>query len=261
MRNLWALFAAIFLLASSALAQKSVTPNPQNVDQSNNEPDSSFEVASVRLSPRVDGVAGFTSITPFPANQFIARHATLRFLTAIAYGVDSNRAMGGPAWFDSQQYDVSAKVEGDAELTREQMQPLLQHLLQNRLHLKTHRETKILPGYILVAAKGGPKLKPSKEPAKPFAQIVSNGMQARGITISGVAGMLASPVGRPVIDKTGLGGTYDFNLDYARLDDPNPTLPSVFTALQEQLGLKLVPQRVPVEILVIDSVDRVPTEN
>lgn len=120
--------------------------------------------------------------------------------------MDSDRVQGGPDWFDSKQYDISAKVEGDAMLTREQMQPLLQHLLESRFHLKTHRETKILPGYVLVVAKGGPKLTSSKESARPYGYIVAKGLQAGAMTMNALAGMLASTVGRPVIDKTGVRG-------------------------------------------------------
>lgn len=93
------------------------------------------------------------------------------------------------------------------------------------------------------------------------AEILPNRLDAWGITIDGLAGILAGPAGAAVIDKTGLTGSYDITLKYAPESDPNSSLPSIFTAIQEQLGLKLEPAKVPVGYLVIDHVDRVPAEN
>lgn len=217
----------------------------------------SFEVASVRLSP----APGYTSISPFPADKFIARSATLKFLMSMAYGCDSNRIEGGPAWVEARQYDVVAKVDDDKQLTFEQMRPLLQRLLEERFHLKTHRETKLLHGYALIVAKGGPKLEASKNEQQPHGQILPDGLQGWGMTTGSFASMLALPAERPVVDETGLKGTFDLKLNYAPLSDAGSTLPSLFTALQEQLGLKLVSRRVAVEILVIDSVNQAPTDN
>lgn len=242
-RGRWAL--ACIVMAATVIAPSACKAQAQPA----------FEVASVKLSTSQD----FTSISPYPANMFIARRATLKLLIGLAWNTD--RILGGPSWLDAQRYDVEAKVEGNAELTWKQMQPLLQQLLKARFHLKTHRETKIVQGYALVVTKGGPKLEASKTAQHSYAQIVRNGLQGWAETTGNLASMLASPTGRPVVDKTGLEGEYNFKLDYAPLDDPNSTLPSVFTALQQQLGLKLESQKVPVEMLVIDQVDRIPTAN
>jgi uncharacterized protein (TIGR03435 family) len=93
------------------------------------------------------------------------------------------------------------------------------------------------------------------------AQILPNHLDGWGIAIDGFAGILAGAAGAPGIDKTGLTGSYDITLKYAPQSDPNSSLPSIFTAIQEQLGLKLEPAKVPVDYLIIDHVDRVPTEN
>jgi uncharacterized protein (TIGR03435 family) len=204
---------------------------------------------------------GVTSVSPLPANRLTFRNATLGLLIAYAFKMDSDQIEGKPDWRDSQQYDVNAKAEGDRELTREEMLPLLQHLLQQRFHLATHRESKIVSGYELVVTKGGIKLQPVNDGQTPRGQIAPNGLQVWGSNLDTLASMLRSPAGRPVANKTGISGTYDIKLDYASVNDPNSTLPDLFTALQEQLGLKLVPQKVPVEVLVIDHVDRTPTEN
>jgi uncharacterized protein (TIGR03435 family) len=219
---------------------------------------SGFEVASVKPAPPNDDFMSFTTV--YPANRFTAKNINLGILISIAYGVDSNKILGGPDWLDSGRYDIAAKVEGDAGLTREQMQPLLQHLVEQRFHLTAHRDTKELDGYALVVARGAPRLKASKG-APASAYRYENNMVVQNASLQTFAGMLELPAGRPVIDKTGIEGAYDFNLKYSTAANPDPDLPDLFTSLQQQLGLKLEPQKVPVAILVIDHVDRTPTAN
>jgi uncharacterized protein (TIGR03435 family) len=140
------------------------------------------------------------------------------------------------------------------------MQPLLRQLLQRRFHLSTHREQKVVTGYAVVIAKGTPKLQTSKgDPT--LINIFPEKVIARPVSMKTFAATLSIPSGRPVVDKTGLTGTYDVDLSYAPANDSNSSLPDLFTALQEQLGLKLESQKVPIEMLVIDHLDRIPTEN
>ena len=197
----------------------------------------------------------------FPTSRFIGHRVTLEILISLAYGVEPKYIQGEPDWLDSQQYSIEAKVEGDQELTYEQMQPLLQHLLEQRFHLTTHRVTKPSSGFALIVAKSGPKLTPAKEGVTPHAQMLSNGMQAYNVDTGHFAQILSHPAGGPVVDKTGIAGNYDIKLSYAPANDSNSSLPSLFTALQEQLGLKLESQKVPVDYLIIDHVERTPTEN
>jgi uncharacterized protein (TIGR03435 family) len=217
-----------------------------------------FEVASIRLSaPSAEGF----SINGWGTDQFTARNATLQLLISFAYNVQFNQMEGEPGWLNSQRYDIEAKSEGGHILTFDQLQTPLRLLLEQRFHLAIHRYTKEAQGYALVVAKGGPKLQPSKEGEEPYGSINPHGLESKATNLNGLAKMLVSPAGRPIIDKTGIAGTYDFKLHYATVDHPDPNLPDLFTAVQEQLGLKLVPQKVPVEILVIDHVDKIPTEN
>ncbi len=218
----------------------------------------SFEVASVRIIP--PDKAGYTSISPSGTGTFTATNVTLEVLIGMAYGINSNLVSGKQNWLESQQYDVSAKPEGAQGLTYEQLRPMLQKLLEDRFKLKIHRETKDSPGYALVIAKDGPKLQATKG-GQPKPMILKNGLRADNVTMATFAWMLSRPAGREVVDKTGLQGKFDFKLDYAPEGATDSSLPSIFTALQEQLGLKLTPQKVPVEILVIDSVERLPAEN
>ena len=222
-----------------------------------------FEAISIHMvDPHTAGNPSRSSMSSFPANLFTMRSVPLTFLIQFAYNIESADYISAmPGWMESQEYDVSAKVEGDQQLTLEQMRPMLQRLLEQRFHLVFHRETKMTSGFELIVAKGGPRLQPSKDNGKPFAQILPNRLDVGHMDAQHIAGVLAHRAGQPVVDKTGLTGNYDFTLSYAPANDPNSSLPDFFTALQEQLGLKLVSQKVPVQFLVIDHVDKIPTDN
>jgi uncharacterized protein (TIGR03435 family) len=216
-----------------------------------------FEVASVKRSPADD--AGF-SISPSGAGTFTARKITLDVLIGMAFGMTSERVSGKQNWMSSEYYDITARPEGDQGLSYQQLRPMLQQLLVERFKLSFHRETKDAQGYALVVAKTGPKLQATKgAPSRPA--LLKGGLRADNISIRTLAAMLAKPAGRPVVDQTGIDGNFDITLDYAPEGATDSSLPSIFTALQEQLGLRLVPQKVPVETLVIDHAERVPIEN
>jgi uncharacterized protein (TIGR03435 family) len=239
----------------------------QTAAQATPAPHPEFEAVSIHLvDPHTaeDLVAGkgLYSMSSFPTNLFTLRNAPLAFLIQFAYHIESQDYISDePAWMDSQEYDISAKVEGDQQLTLEQMRPMLQRLLEQRFHFAAHHETKMVSGFALVVAKGGPKLMPGKDDSKPSAQMLPSRLDATHMDLEHFAGVLAHRAGQPVVDKTGLPGIYDYKLSYAPANDPNSSFPDFFTALQEQLGLKLVPQNVPVDFLVIDHVDKMPTEN
>jgi uncharacterized protein (TIGR03435 family) len=239
-------------------SQTAATPNPA----------AEFEVASIRavqphtLEELQRGI-GVGSISSFPANLFTANYMPLSVIISIAYRVDGSRIIEKPDWLDSQLWQISAKVNGDTVLNGEQMRPLLQELLRQRFHLATHRESRMVPGYALVLGKGGPKLKASAHDDKPFFYILKDGVEGKATSMPTLAGVLETPSGRPVIDKTGIPGRYNIKLRYAPPNTPtaHTDQPDLFTAIQEQLGLKLEPQKVPVDYLVIDHVDRTPTDN
>jgi len=218
-----------------------------------------FEVASVRLTP--PGSIGNTYLSPPGAASFTATNVTLDLLIEIAYGVDENQILKAPLWVGSQHYDVSVKPEGPGGLTYAQLKQPLQQLLEQRFGLGVHRENKEVDGYALVIAKGGPKLKPSTGDSGHKKFILPNGIRFDHTLIATFAAALARPTGRPVVDKTGLSGDFDIDLKYAPEKAADSSLPSIFTALQEQLGLKLESAKVPFEMLVIDHVNRIPTEN
>ncbi len=218
----------------------------------------SFEVASVRM--RTEGNGGF-SVSPSGAARFTATNVSINFLIAVAYNVDVNQLIGAPKRGDEQLYSVDAKPEGDVGLTYEQLEPLLQNLLAQRFALSVHHEKKDVKGYAMVVAKGGAKLEASKAPSSSMGYIFANGLRVPSTSIHDFTAMLAHPVGRPVVDKTGITGSYSINLKFAPEGAADSELPSIFTALEEQLGLKLQPASVPRDFLVIDHVEKVPTEN
>jgi uncharacterized protein (TIGR03435 family) len=235
----------------------------QNAAGASSAPQPEFEAVSIHLiDPHDTGERHGFSMSTLPTNLFTMRSATLTYLIELGYKIERPEDMFAmPSWMESQEYDISAKVEGDQPLTLEQLRPLIRRLLEQRFHLVSHREIKMTSGFELTVAKGGPKLQPSNVNTKPSAGIHSDQIDVQHGSMERIASMLSLRAGKPIIDRTGLSGNYDVTLSYAKVDDPNSDLPDFFTALQNQLGLKLVPAKVPVQILVIDHVDKTPTEN
>ena len=217
----------------------------------------SFEVASVRASQHG---CGRTSISPWGLTRFTAKNASMMLLLGIAFGESPNHISAKEDWLETHCYDIDAKSENDLSLSYEQLHAPLQELLRQRFQLAFHRETKEVNGYALVVTRGGSRLQRGKD-LMTEEYILPDGLRGESMSMSSLAALLASPTGRPVIDKTGITGNYNIDLKYAPSGATESQYPSVFTAVQEQLGLKLEPQKVPVEMLVIDHLEKVPTEN
>ena len=228
-----------------------------------------FEVASIKPSDP-NGLSAPLDISP---NKFGARGVPLNVLIQWAYDVRDFQLTGGPDWLTSARFDVQAKTE--KPISQGQMRRMLQELLADRCHLQLHRDTKEFSGYELTVAKNGSKLKPAAENAgRNNIQIRLGGiLDGRAAPMATLAGALTILVERPVLDKTGLDGNYDFKLEYdpstvfsreAALGTPPvasaPGAGSIFTALQEQLGLRLDSRKGPLETLVIDRLEK-PSEN
>ena len=247
-------FLAPVLFIAIALATSAQAPAPTP----------SFDVAVVRFGDPNPGpfTVDNEPLSRFPNNRFYARNLPLNIVLGIAYGIDQRYIDGAPGWLDSQNYFIDAKVDSGQQFTKEQMQPLLQNLLAQRLGLKVHHESKLVAGYEMVVAKGGPKLQATKG-GSGWGSISPNQIAGSKEDAATIAQFLSYAIHQPVVDHTGLTGSYDIKLSYAPLNDPNATSnnPDIFTAIQDQLGLKLSPAKVPVDYLVIDHVDRTPTEN
>jgi uncharacterized protein (TIGR03435 family) len=213
---------------------------------------------------------------------FTATGVTLKFLIAEAYHVRAYQIPGGPGWIGTERWDLRAKVEGiEGRLQRDQFDTMFRTLLEDRFQLKVHIDTKEMPVYALVVGKNGSKLiAHTASPSSP-AGTSNSGRGSLTVEKEGtarLANLLSLQLGRTVIDKTGLKGEYDFKLEWAyeqgqggpeafglppdspRTPPVEANGPSIFTAVQEQLGLRLESQKGPVEILVIDHAEK-PSEN
>jgi uncharacterized protein (TIGR03435 family) len=228
---------------------------------------SNFEVASIR--PSAPGARGGNGIEITPGGRFSAVNVSLRALLKNAYGIRDFQVAQPPEWFDSQRYDVVAKAEGDVPADR--MKLMLQNLLADRFQLKVHREPKEVQAYVLAIGKNGPKIQPAASDETGRVSRKGLGVIAGSkASIAQLAEALSDValnghyiLDRPVLDRTGLSGVYDFVLtwtpepgQFSPGSTPDLSGPSLFTAVQEQLGLKLEIQKAQVEILVIDHVEK-----
>ena len=216
-----------------------------------------FEVASVKVVP--PNSPGMTNMSPWGGATFTARNISMSVLVEMAFGV-TDKQISNIESLGHDLYDVSATPEHGGALTFERSQPMLKALLEERFKLTAHRETKDVQGYVLTIAKGGPKLKPA-DTAAGQSEINVGRLVGPNATIALFISLLAHPLGKPILDKTNLTGAYNIDLKFAPEGDTASTRPSIFTAIQEQLGLKLESQKVPFETLVIDHCDHIPTQN
>lgn len=220
----------------------------------------SFEAVSIHRN--VHGGDARVDITP---GRVTMNNATLRTLIRNGYNIQNFQFAGGPGWLDTDAYDVSAVIAGHAEVSEAEYRALIRTLLADRFQLKVHWETRQGDVYALVVAKNGPTLKPAansfREPGLNIDRSPHLGrMTGVNAPIAYMCASLGNQLSHPVIDKTGLQGTYDWTLVWDPDPGPDSTQPSLFAAVQEQLGLKLDSEKGPVQTLVIEGVAR-PSEN
>jgi uncharacterized protein (TIGR03435 family) len=219
-----------------------------------------FEVATVR--PNRSGSLGsnYPSIVNGRVN---VTNSTFRRLVSAAYGVTEFR-IEGPGWIGADRFDITAKAPDGIPDSR--FPAMLQDLLRERFGLAVHRETREVPAFDMVVVKEGLKMKafdPGHPPVTPRSagQTVIIGVG----TTQQLANLLERPASRPVVDRTGLEGRYSYVLSFLPLqsaaDAVSDVAPDLFTAIQEQLGLKLEPKKEPIELLIIDRAERNPVEN
>ncbi len=228
----------------------------------------SFEVVSIKPSaPDAQG----SSISRNPHGRFSTKNVTLRALIGMAWSVREFQVEVAPKWFDSDGFDIAAvpanySENGQRTVGGAEMNTMIRGLLADRFKLAAHRETKEGPVYFLVVGKAGSKMHELPPDVANNGVMTGHGkIRGNRVLMSVLAKTLSSQLSRTVIDKTGLTGEYDVNLEWnPDLTAPEngiaPEGPSIFTAVQEQLGLKLEPGKGPVEVLVIDHAEK-PTEN
>jgi uncharacterized protein (TIGR03435 family) len=251
-----------------------------------------FEVATVKLSSLNGPQPPSLKLLP---NRFETRDMTLSNVIAIAYNLTygaDQQISGGPAWIRSEKFDIVAKEDETVSARMRKLSPeqqgdesrlMIQALLADRFKLKVHRETRELLTYLLLLARSGPKLKPAVLNPHLPVNIPQNRINVMGqgwleghdcdmALLTKMLGSLPEVDGRTVIDRSGLTGKYDFTLKWTPNSTTDPAAsitetarspesrPSFFTALQEQLGLRLASAKEQVEVIVIDDVDK-PSEN
>jgi uncharacterized protein (TIGR03435 family) len=245
----------------------------------------SFDVASIKANKSGGGRHSIS--LDLPGGLATATNVSLQTMMTAAYQLPTGRILGMPGWSDSLYFDIQARADGNPGIDQKRL--MLQSLLADRFKLALHHETRQLAVYALVLAKPGklgPQLHANNEKC-PDPPPESSPPTCNNLTVNGTPGKMsfvgqkttmehfvanlgsasARNLDRPIVDRTGLTGTFDFSLEFASgltasqpgASDPSAP-PSIFTALQEQLGLKLVPETGPVDVLVIDHVEQ-PSEN
>jgi len=270
----WTLVATCFLLlfAPASFAQFQVPAvSPLQTP--------AFDVISVKPNKSSIGAHGLV-VTEFTADGFRGTNVPVHSLLLQAYGLHEGESAGEPAWANSEVFDIEAKVAGPdvaafTQLNSDQREAMLRQILVERFKLTAHHESRDLPVYALSIARGGPKLKQSAiDPSVPASARTGGGVQmsmgmiaAHECTIPYFLSMLSRQLGRSILDRTGLVGNYDFTLRWAPDNDASTTdgpqsdaLPSIFSAVQEQLGLRLESTKVAADVLVVDHLER-PSQN
>ena len=260
-----------FVRATPATAWTIPEP-PPHVEPMRADADPSFEVATIKVSdPNAPG-KGFGG----PPGRFNTRNTTLADLIMFAYGVHTKQIAGGPDWLGTQKFDIEAKPDTPGAASEKQNQVMMQKLLASRFGLSFHREKRDLAAFVLSVAKSGSKLEKSEESPDTSSSFFFRGLGNlvfRNITMPGFASWMQTVLDRPVVDHTQLSGRFQgilkWNPDETQFaifgPPPHPSTapdapPDLYHAIQEQIGLRLTPERTAVDVIVIDHVTK-PTEN
>ena len=223
-----------------------------------------FDVATVR--PQPEGDRGFF-VRPPSNGRFTATGATAKLLLMLAYGIQETQVVGGPSWLDTAKWNIEAKTDDGAQHSTDDTRRMLQHLLVERFGLQIHRETARRPVYALTVAKNGPKFAVSSR-ERTNVRVTGKSIDIQRGSITAMIQVLGSALDRPVVDRTGLSELYDLSVEWDDAPTPqggafvvdSPATPtsdrgSIFSAIQDQLGLRLEPQQAPVEVIVIDRME------
>jgi uncharacterized protein (TIGR03435 family) len=280
----WSARVAAFAVLAISSSMGAAQVQSQAQSTSSNTPVLAYDVAAIKLDNSGSGDVGYKN----PPDGLVLTNIPLVQVIRLAYQVQDPQLLGVPDWIRAERYDIDAKMDEavaaafnklDAEGRRLARLQMLQALLADRFKLVVHRDSRDVSVFMLVAGKNGPKLKetPAVSPAPgapavmptggPSIRNSRNGTGPITLTVyrckgESLANMLSPYAGRPVVDKTGLASKYDFILRFLPDDAPasesasDPTATSLFTAVQDQLGLKLEAGRGPVEHIVIDHIER-----
>jgi len=218
-----------------------------------------FDIVSIH--PDRSGDPGYRVRTP-PGEKFTATNVTIKTLLLQAFDIKDFQLSGAPGWIDTERYDIAAEFDPSVAriraLSPEELRPLVQSLLLSHFQLKIHRTTKQMPVFSVQAAKGGPKLHRNTGTPGHETDWGSDHINAHDVTVAEFCRVLETQLDRVVVDDTGIAGTFDFKLTWTpearRLADSAG--PSIFTALREQYGLELKSKKGPVEMIIVDRMER-----
>jgi uncharacterized protein (TIGR03435 family) len=255
-------FAVLLAGAVATAAQEKTTADVKPMAKS---ADPSFEVAAIKPSDPNDSNDGFH----LNGRRVSVENQTVTSLICFAYAINESQVVDAPKWFGEQHWNIDGVPDVEGEPNVNQYQRMVQKLLTTRFGVKMHHDQRKLSRYSLAVAKGGPKLEKSK--SDPDAGMDENGwgngsqryMEFTNSNMSDLTLCLQEAAGKPIVNETNLSGRYDFVLHWtpneARATEPNAA-PGLFTAIQEELGLKLEATRGPTDVLVIDAATQ-PTQN
>jgi uncharacterized protein (TIGR03435 family) len=210
-----------------------------------------FEAVSIKLA----APDAHTETRRYPGGRFTATGITLKALIQRAWDVKDFQITGGPGWINSDLFSVTAKAPASGTITGPELSQMIQSMLRDRFHLEIHRETRDMPIYSLVIAKSGPKLTPTTAAMQTWSR--GNGsLVGTKVPLDMLAGdLLESQLRRVIVDRTGIPGEFDIQLKWTP-DNADEAGLSLFTAIQEQIGLRLESTHGPVEMLVIDAAEK-----
>lgn len=258
-----------FVVVSAAFGQTSApkaATSPREADA-----DLSFEVATIKPSAPTTDADGME----VNGHSVKVRNGRVAYLITYAYDLQPRQIVGGPAWLTTDKYDIVALMPEKSD--RQQLKGMVRRLLAERFGLSFHCEKRMLPAYALLVDKAGPKMEKSEADPERGSGFRGRGMGQLTVTNGSMAGFAhwlnGGILDRPVIDETGLTGRFNFTLNWMPDDsqyegmgtrmpstDSANALPSFFTAIKEQIGLKIDPTKANLDVLIIDHVDK-PTEN
>jgi uncharacterized protein (TIGR03435 family) len=258
-----ALASACVLVALASMGQsqaQSTLAPPSTTACTSDSKLPAFEVAAI--TPVAEKNRGETNIGQYGLPHFTLRGVSLSLLLSFSFDVQPANFINAPRGLDDAVFDVQVESADGIPLTYEALKPRMQQLLEQRFCLNAHTGTRQVSGYALVSGKGGAKVMPGSEPGeRSSGYITQHELSGTNMDMDTFAGMLASPAGRPVKNQTGLQGKYTIKVEFASAGDAESTLPSIFTAVKEQMGLELKPAQVPVPTLTIEHLNLIPTEN
>jgi uncharacterized protein (TIGR03435 family) len=247
---------------ANALSAQDAGQPPTKPQMMAKDADPDWEVATVRPSDPNDTNGQHIRLR---GRHVMLLDHTVEDILLIGYGVQKSQVVGEPDWVKTEKWDVDGVPDVEGEPGMSQLREMMQKILKERFGIKLHREQRVMPVFAMTVAKGGPKMTPNTSDPNGWMDQQNSAANGRDVenlknaSMPDLAEILQFRVSRPVVDQTGLKGRYDFKLQWT-IDETRATdvdaPPGLFTAIQEQIGLKLEAVKAPADVLVIDHVER-----